>query len=90
MCQGNSHEIDDTKCSCVCEIELWRPQTHLTNIDMLQATLGNITGGIYSKKAHFLLELIQNADDLSYSGCKLYGEDPTLCIAISAQGLSAG
>ena len=56
----------------------------------LQATLSNITGGIYSKKAHFLLELVQNADDLSYINCQSRMEEPTLCICMSAQGLSAG
>ncbi|KAK9868462.1 hypothetical protein WJX84_002462 [Apatococcus fuscideae] len=56
----------------------------------LKAQLANITGGIYSKRAHFLLELIQNADDLDYHDCHLRQEVPSLCIWLSSHGMSAG
>ncbi|KAI1735424.1 hypothetical protein F4680DRAFT_435200 [Xylaria scruposa] len=50
------------------------------NVDDLEAALEILSAELYQQSTHFLLELIQNADDCSYDNCSSKNENPTMYI----------
>ncbi|KAF2970825.1 hypothetical protein GQX73_g2789 [Xylaria multiplex] len=50
------------------------------NVDDLEAALDILSAELYQQSTHFLLELIQNADDCSYDNCSSQHKNPTIDI----------
>ncbi|KAI0530079.1 hypothetical protein GGR58DRAFT_494730 [Xylaria digitata] len=50
------------------------------NVDDLEAALDILSAELYQQSTHFLLELIQNADDCSYDNCSSEHKDPVIDI----------
>lgn len=56
----------------------------------VQSHVRTVTSGIYGKEEHFMMELIQNADDLLYDSSASRNELPTMAIWFGAKGLTIG